>query len=243
MNVLGIDVGGTGIKSAVIDTTTGALLTDRYRISTPQPAIPETMMEVILDMIDYHQYDGKVGICFPSNISNHVVTTANNIDKSWIGIDLKKELEKRSSCNFVVHNDADMAGMAEMKLGAGKDKQGKVILLTIGTGLGSGMFFDGALIPNLELGSMEYKGKMVEKYASRSARKGEDLSWEMWGKRFNKFLQYVEMIVSPDLIILGGGDSKKFEKFEAYIDIKSPIEIAHFRNNAGIIGAALSTLE
>lgn len=239
MEVLGIDVGGSGIKGAPVNIVTGELLKERYRIPTPQPATPESVGDVIKELVDYFNWNGKVGVGFPAVVQNGIVLTASNIDKSWIGIPINSFLSKKTGCEVVAANDADVAGVAEFNFGGGKDKKGTVLLLTIGTGIGSVLFVNGELFPNTELGHLEFNKITVEEFASDATRKNMDLSWKNWGKRFNKVLKYFESLFFPDLIIIGGGASKKMEKFTEYIDIKTELIPAKLLNNAGIIGAAV----
>lgn len=240
MNILGIDIGGSGIKAAIIHTENGELVSERYRIDTPNPATPETVSEAITQVVDYFNWQGPVGCTFPTIIKKGQCMHPGNLGKVWVGVHVDQLFQNTSGVPFYVSNDADLAGVAEMSLGAGKGKMGKVFVITIGTGIGSGMFFDGKLIPNLELGRIYHtNGKIVERHVADSARKREDLSIKKWAKRFDKFLHHLVTIHSPGLIILGGGISKKYDQFQKYLTIDVPIEVAHFRNNAGIIGAAM----
>ncbi|MDA3892155.1 MAG: ROK family protein [Salinivirgaceae bacterium] len=238
MEVLGIDVGGSGIKGAPVNIETGELLQERYRIETPQPATPEAVGNTIKKLVDHFEWNGKVGVGFPAAVQNGAVKTASNIDKSWIGVPINTFLSKKTGCEVHVANDADAAGMAEVKFGGGKDQKGVVILLTIGTGIGTVLFLDGKLFPNTELGHLEFKNTTIEGYAADSVRKKEDLSWKDWGKRFNKVLKHFEQMFYPELIIIGGGVSKKMERFKAQIDINTKLIPAELLNEAGIIGAA-----
>jgi polyphosphate glucokinase len=240
MEVLGIDVGGSGIKGAIVNVETGMLVSDRFRLPTPKGAKPDDMAEIVQKIIEHFKWTGKVGCGFPTIISHGVALSSGNIDNSWRNTNVKELFEEKTGLSFEVANDADAAGMAEMKFGAGKDKEGLVMIITIGTGLGSGVFYNGTLIPNFELGVIPYKNfKRWEYYASDSAKQKNDLSYIEWGKRFNKFLKMIERSFSPDLIILGGGASKKMDKFEKLITIDVPVVAANFQNNAGILGAAL----
>lgn len=240
-HVLGIDIGGTGIKSAIVDIATGELITEKLRIATPQPATPERITNVLLHMIAELNYNGDVGICFPAVVKNNIVRTANNIGKSWIGTNLNELFGSQIDGAVTVCNDADMAGYAEVNLGAGRGVTGKVMVITIGTGLGSGMYYNGRLIPNMELGSLPFEGDLIERYVSKAVKKEKDLTWEEFGNRLDLFLRYVDQITNPDLIIIGGGYSKKYYKYKDYLSLNDKIEIAQFGNNAGIIGAAMST--
>ena len=243
MEVLGIDVGGSGIKGALVHMETGEMLSDRFRIPTPEGRKPEDMAEVVAQIVEYFNYNGPVGCGFPSVVKKGICKSPGNLHKSWVGVDIEKLFEKASGNDFTVINDADAAGYATMNYGIGKGMKGFVIMITIGTGLGSGAFLDGRLIPNFELGQIPYKKyEKIESWAAASARKREALSWEKWGKRFNKFLELVELIVSPDTIILGGGTSKYFGEYEEYITIDTEVIPAGLQNHAGIIGAATGCL-
>lgn len=241
MERLGIDVGGSGVKGAIVDTTTGELLSDRVRIPTPQPATPDAIAGVVADVVKQLDYSGPVGCSFPTVVVDGRALTAGNIDPSWRGTHVGELFGKATGLDFVVHNDADVAGIAEMELGAAKGLQGTVVMVTIGTGLGSGVFYNGVLVPNIELGRMPGKdGEPIEFYAGDRARKRDDLSWSEWGERFNYFLQRASRVLTPTHIILGGGASKKFDKFSDKIDIDASVQVARFGNNAGIIGAAMA---
>jgi len=243
MEVLGIDVGGSGIKGALVHMETGEMLSDRFRIPTPEGRKPEDMAEVVAQIVEYFNYNGPVGCGFPSVVKKGICKSPGNLHKSWVGVDIEKLFEKASGNDFTVINDADAAGYATMNYGIGKGMKGFVIMITIGTGLGSGAFLDGRLIPNFELGQIPYKKyEKIESWAAASARKREELSWKKWGRRFNKFLELVELIVSPDTIILGGGTSKYFGEYEEYITIDTEVIPAGLQNHAGIIGAATGCL-
>jgi polyphosphate glucokinase len=240
MEILGIDIGGSGIKGALVNAETGELLTDRYRIATPQPSTPEAIADVLKEVVDHFAWKGVVGCTFPAIIRNGVVHSAANVDKSWIGTDAKKLFEAKTGCDCTIINDADAAGIAEMVFGAGRDVPGVVIMLTLGTGIGSAVFVDGHLAPNTELGHIEMNGGDAEQQAADSARKREDLGWKAWGKRLNQYFQTLEFLLSPDLFIVGGGVSKKHEKFFGYIETRAPLIPAKMGNEAGIIGGAMA---
>ncbi len=240
MDVLGIDFGGSGIKGAIVDTVTGTLKTERYRIETPQPSTPEAVAGVMKQLTEHFNWTGKVGVGVPAVVKNGVVLTAANIDKGWIGVDANKLLSETTGCEVVCVNDADAAGIAEVHFGAGAREDGMVFLLTIGTGVGTVIFIQKHLVPNLELGHLEFKSKTIEQYAADSVRKEHDLSWKEWGKRFNKALKYYEKMFNPNLFIVGGGVSKKMDKFENLITIDTPVLPAQMQNEAGIIGAAVN---
>jgi len=242
--VLGIDIGGTGIKAAPVDINKGELLQERFRIDTPQPPTPRAMLSVIGDIIEHWKWEGKIGCGFPGVLKRGEVYTAANLSKQWIGINLADQIKKISFCEAVVINDADSAGLAEIKFGAGKEYNkhggGVVIMITLGTGIGTALFVDGHLVHNTELGHIEIDGKDAEKQAAASVRERKSLSWKKWGNRVNTYLQTMEKLFSPDLFIIGGGVSKKPDKFFQYIELKTKIVPAEMNNDAGIVGAALS---
>ncbi|MCF8371013.1 MAG: ROK family protein [Bacteroidales bacterium] len=240
MEVLGIDIGGSGIKGAMVNTETGELVGERHRIETPQPAKPQAIAETIKAIANHFDYKGKIGCGFPAVMQNGVIKTASNIHKSNIDVDANKLFSKVTGCEVNVFNDADVAGYAELKFGKYPDFKGMALFLTIGSGIGSALFYKGMLIPNTEFGHLFMdKGLKCEHYASDAVRKKKEMSWEKWGKRFNEVLQYLEFIFSPELIILGGGTSKKFDLFEMQLKIKAPVEPAKLLNQAGIIGGAM----
>lgn len=241
--VLGIDVGATGIKGAIVDTGSGKMITERIKMATPKGGKPKDMIKIVHDLINHHDWTGKpVGIGFPSVILNDIVMTASNIDSSWIGKDIVRLLKKETKTEAVVINDADAAGMAEMKFGHGKDQNGTVILLTLGTGIGSAVYIDGVLLPNTELGHLKFKGDVAEKLVSNSARTRRELDWKAYGKQLGDFLDYVNFLFSPNLILLGGGISKKFDNYGGYFPEHLKVKPASKQNNAGIIGAAMSAI-
>lgn len=240
MGTLGIDVGGSGVKGAIVDTSSGELLSERIRIPTPQPATPEGIAGVVKELVDQLDYSGPIGCSFPTVIVDGQARTAGNIDPAWRGTQVDQLFHEATGQPFVVQNDADVAGQAEMALGAGRGLGGMVIMVTIGTGLGTGVFYNGQLIPNIELGRMPgHDGEPIEFYAGDRARKVDELSWPEWGKRFDYFLQRTARVFSPDHFILGGGASKKLEKFADQLTVETTVQVAHFKNNAGIVGAAI----
>ena len=243
--VLGIDVGGSGIKGAIVDVKTGELLSERFRLETPQPSFPKVVAETVKKLVDHFEWTGPIGCGFPSIIKKGTALTAANIHKEWIGTNVEKLFAKATKCEVHVLNDADAAGMAEMSIGDAKMKKGTVILITIGTGLGSAVFLDGKLVPNSEFGHFYLKGHdtIAEKHASNAARKRNKLSWDEWGVRFNEYLNHLELLLSPDLFILGGGACKKMEKFEHQLKIDAKVIPAKLQNNAGIVGAAAYAYE
>lgn len=238
---LGIDVGGSGIKGAIVDLKKGALITERFRVPTPKPSVPSALAEAFNEVVEHFDWDDIIGCGFPAIIKNGHSYSASNIHKKWVGANASKILGKATGCKVVIANDADLAGLAEVHFGAGKGTSGTVMMITIGTGLGSGLFINGQLVPNTELGHVYLKDMKVvaERYAADSARKGFDLSWEEWGIRFNEYLKHIEFLFSPDLFILGGGGSKKFDNFSHLLTVKTKTIPAQLRNQAGIIGAAL----
>jgi len=235
----GIDIGGTGMKAGPVDLATGVLTADRYRIATPSPATPNAVADVAAQLVAHHQWNGPVGICMPSVVSRGIVRSAANIDDSWIGVDAHELFGDALQQPVAVMNDADAAGMAEMTWGVGADRPGVVMCLTFGTGIGSGLFVDGTLVPNTELGHLELDGFNAESQAAASARKRDDLSWAEWSERVDRYLRHVVALFSPDLIILGGGVSKEPDKWVDLLDPGCELMVAEFANNAGIAGAAL----
>lgn len=243
MKVLGIDIGGSGIKGNIVDLKTGKVLAERHRIETPKPATPKAVAKTVAKLVKHFDWKGPIGCGFPAAMQNGVAMTASNIDKSWIGTNAEKLFEEETSCPVRMVNDADAAGLAEAIWGAGKGKSGVTMLLTVGTGIGSAIINNGTLVPNTELGHLLFKGDIAEKYCSDAARKRDDLNWEQWGKRFNKYLHHINRLFYPDRIIIGGGASKRFAKFEDEIDVSVKVIPATLLNNAGIIGAALAAKE
>ncbi|TAG56478.1 MAG: ROK family protein [Cytophagales bacterium] len=240
MNILGVDIGGSGIKGAVVNTVTGELLQERFRLDTPIPATPQAVASTVKQLVQHFEWKGKIGVGFPAVIRKGIAKTAANVDASWVNIDVDKLISETTSCETNVINDADAAGIAEMKFGIGKNKKGVVLMITVGTGIGSALFYDGKLIPNTEYGHLFYKGEVAEKFCSDSARKKIDLKWDEWAKRFNLFLKHLERTISPDLIIIGGGVAKKQEKYFHLLSLDTEIKIATLENNAGIVGAAMN---
>lgn len=241
MHILGIDIGGSGIKGTLVDIKKGEFAVERHRIATPQPSTPTAVAKTVAEIATHFKYKGPIGCTFPAVILHGVAMSAANVDKSWIGTDAETLFAEATGCPVHVLNDADAAGVAEMTHGVGRDRQGVVIMLTLGTGIGSAIFIDGILVPNTEFGHVEMNnGQEAEHYAASSVRESEDLSWKKWGKRLNKYLNYMEVLFTPDLFILGGGVSKKSEKFMEYIDVRAEVLPAELLNDAGIIGAAMA---
>ncbi len=241
MDVLGIDIGGTGIKGAVVDTTNGELKTDRLRLPTPEKSTPEILGQMIADIARENKWRGPIGCGFPGVIRSDVVCTAANLDKSWVGVNLASLIKKRTGCTATVLNDADAAGLAEVEFGAGRCIKGVIFVITIGTGIGTAVFHDGVLLPNTELGHLIlHKDKEAEEIISERTRTNKGLSWKQWAKRVNRYLVYLENLFWPELFILGGGGVKKPEKFLPFLETRTAISLAKFGNKAGIIGAALA---
>jgi polyphosphate glucokinase len=240
MTVLGIDIGGSGIKAAIVDTKTGELISERHRIQTPKPATPEAIAKVVKEIVTHFNWKKAVGCSFPTTIVDGKCIHSGNLSEKWLNVKVDKLFKKECNLPFYVSNDADLAGVAEVNLGAGKNEKGVVITITIGTGIGSGLFYNGVLIPNLEIGKMLHSdGKIIEFFAADSARKKEDLTLKQWALRFDSLLNYARIVFSPNLIILGGGISKKYDQFKEYLETDVDVKVAKFRNNAGIIGAAM----
>ena len=239
--ILGIDVGGSGIKGAPVDAETGALIQERYRIPTPEGGKPEDVADVVAQIIRFFNWNGPVGIGFPAAIKNGIALTAANIHKKWIDTHIPTLIKQRTGCSSFIVNDADAAGLAEINFGAGKNLFGSVLVITVGTGLGSAFFVNKQLFPNTEFGHIIVNGRVAEHYASDATRKLEDLDWPMWAKRFNEYLASMERLLWPDTFIIGGGVSKKQEKVSEYIKtVKAELLFAQLKNDAGIIGAALA---
>jgi polyphosphate glucokinase len=240
MKILGIDIGGTGIKGAVVNTKTGELLTERFRIPTPKPATPEAVAKVVKEMIAHFEWTKAVGCSFPTTIVNGKCIHSGNLSGEWLNVKVDKLFKKVCKLPFFVSNDADLAGLAEVNLGAAKKEKGVVIVITIGTGIGSGLFFNGKLIPNLEIGKMLHtNGEIIELHTADSARKRENLKLQEWAKRFDALLAYIQLVYSPNLVVLGGGISKRYDGFKDYLMADVNVKVAEFKNNAGIIGAAI----
>ena len=240
MEILGIDIGGSGIKGAPVNIKKGELLAPRHRIPTPQPSKPKAVAKVVGEIARYFDWTGPIGAGFPAVIQHGVARTAANIHKGWINTDAAALFSEATGCSVTVVNDADAAGIAEMTFGAGKGRDGVVLLVTIGTGLGTSVFVDGHLLPNTELGHIEIDCEDAELMASDAARKDHNLSWRKWTTRFDTYLLRLEALFWPDLIILGGGISKKHEKFVPRLTVRAEVVPAEMLNEAGIIGAALA---
>ena len=241
-NGFGIDIGGTGIKGAMVDLDRGELAGDRVRIPTPQPATVPAVLDTVVAVIDQAGWTGPVGCTFPGVVRHGVVGSAANVDHTWIGTDLAAELTARLGHPSTVLNDADAAGIAEMRFGAGRGISGVVLIATLGTGIGTALFVDGKLVPNTEFGHLEIDGYDAEKRAASSVKSGEGLSYKAWSVRLQRYFSCIEMLLSPDLIIVGGGISKKAEKFLPRLQLQAPIVPAELLNQSGIVGAAVSAI-
>jgi polyphosphate glucokinase len=242
MHALGIDIGGTGIKAAPVDVTTGKLLADRQKIETPRPALPEPIADVVKKLTTAFNWSGPVGITFPGVVTDGETRTAANLDPAWIGYDAASLFGQATGNPVRVLNDADAAGVAEMRFGAGVGQQGTVLMLTFGTGIGSALFIKGILVPNTEFGHIEIRGRDAESRASERAKELHDLSWGKWAGRVDEYLQHIEALLSPSLIIVGGGISKQADKWVPRLTgIRAKIVPAALLNDAGIVGAAMAT--
>ncbi len=239
MQALGIDIGGSGIKGAPVDIKTGKLLAERIRIPTPKGAKPKAVSLVVAEIAQSFKWKGPIGVGFPAPIKHGVAMMAANVSEKWVGVNADELISSITGCKCHVGNDADVAGMAEMSFGAGKGEHGTVIMITLGTGIGSAIFFNGHLIPNTEFGHMQIDGQDAEHRASDAARQREDMSWKKYAKRLNEYLNEMEKLFWPDLFIIGGGISKQHEKFLPLLKLQSKIVPAQFQNEAGIVGAAL----
>jgi len=240
MKILGIDIGGSGIKGAPVDTRTGKLLAERIRIKTPKKAEPQPVAEVVAEIARSFEWQGPIGIGFPAPIKSGFTLMAANVSEKWVGLNADELFTKTTGCECTMINDADAAGLAEMKFGAGKGQPGTVILLTLGTGIGSAIFYQGKLLPNTEFGHLDMKGQDAEHRASDAVRQRDDLSWKKYAKRLNKYIATMNKLFWPDLFIIGGGISKESEKYLPLIKTETPIVPAQFLNEAGIAGAALA---
>ena len=238
MDILGIDIGGSGIKGAVVTVETGQLISETLLLETPKPATSDRVVNVTGELVKLFDWHGSIGCGFPAVVQEGVVKTAANIDPGWIGIDAQESLQQETGCVCSVINDADAAGLAEMTFGSGRGRMGPVLILTLGTGIGSALFYRGKLFPNLELGCLPLKGSPAEHYASAAVRKKEKLSWKTWTKRLNKFLGHVEHLFTPELIIIGGGISSRHAEFFPLIETRAELVPAFFLNQSGIVGAA-----
>ena len=238
--LLGIDIGGTGIKGAPVDTATGKLAAERHRIPTPQPATPVAVAQVVAEVARAFDWTGPSGATFPAVIKGGVARTAANVDKSWIGTNAAQLFSDAIGAPVTVMNDADAAGVAEVAFGAGRGHRGVLIMVTLGTGIGSALFVEGELVPNTELGHIQIDGKDAERHAAESVREAKNLSWRAWAKRLDEYFDTLEALFSPDLFVVGGGVSKKSDRFLPYLSTAVPVIPAELLNDAGIVGAALA---
>jgi polyphosphate glucokinase len=242
MHALGIDIGGSGIKAAPVDVDTGKLLAPRQKIATPRPAKPDAVADVVKQLTTSFSWSGPIGITFPGVVIDGVTRTAANLDPAWIGTDAGALFAKATANQVRVLNDADAAGVAEITFGAGVGQKGTVLMLTFGTGIGSALFIEGLLVPNTEFGHIEIHGHDAETRASERAKELGDLSWGKWAGRVDEYLQHIEALLSPHLIIVGGGISKQSEKWVPRLTgIRAKIVPAVLLNDAGIVGAAMAT--
>ncbi len=242
MHILGIDIGGSGIKGAPVDTETGQLLAERIRIKTPKDGEPEPMAEVVKKIAGSFNWSGQIGIGFPAPIKSGVAMMAANVSEKWVGTNANALFTKITGCECTMINDADAAGLAEMTFGAGRGQPGTVIMITLGTGIGTAIFHRGHLLPNTEFGHLEIEGEDAEFRASDAARQREELSWKKYAKRLNKYFTAMEKLFWPDLFIIGGGISKESEKYLPLLTIETPVVTAQMLNQAGIVGAALGAI-
>jgi len=238
-SVIGVDIGGTGIKGAAVDVAKGDLATERVRLLTPSPATPDAVAGVVAELFDKIGVDGTAGITMPAVIRGGVVETAANIDDAWIGVNAVELFSRTTGRAVAVVNDADAAGLAEVRYGAGRDASGVVVMVTLGTGIGSALFVDGVLVPNTELGHLPLHHGDAEDWAAESVRESEELSWKQYAHRLRKYLELVEKLLWPQLIIIGGGVSKKADKFLPRIELRTQVVPAELRNEAGIVGAGV----
>jgi len=240
MQVLGIDVGGSGIKGAPVDTKTGKLTAERVRIKTPRNAEPEPVAEVVAEIARSFNWNGPIGIGFPAPIKAGVAMMAANVSDKWVGTNADDLFTKTTGCDCTMINDADAAGLAEMKFGAGRGQPGTVIMFTLGTGIGTAIFHRGNLLPNTEFGHLDMLGRDAEHRVSDAVRQREELTWKKFAKRLNRYLVQMEKLFWPDLFIVGGGISKQSDKYLPLLEIRTPIIPAQLLNQAGIVGAALA---
>jgi len=241
VQILGVDIGGTGIKAAPVDMTTGMLVAGRVKLATPQPAEPDALAAIVRELVTGFGWKGPVGIAFPGVITDGITRTAANLDPAWIGLAARALFGKATGLQVNMINDADAAGLAEMKFGAGAGHRGTVLMLTFGTGIGSALFIDGLLVPNTEFGHIEIRGKDAEKRASEHAKELHDLSWGVWAGRVDEYLEHMEALLSPGLFIIGGGISRKSDKFLPLLTgLTAPVVPAAMHNDAGIVGAGMA---
>ncbi|HEV7212978.1 MAG TPA: ROK family protein [Blastococcus sp.] len=243
MQGFGVDIGGSGIKGCPVDLDAGQLIGERVRIETPQPSLPDSVYAVVAQIVDSFSWTERIGVTFPGVMKHGVAHTAANVDKSWLGTDVDAGLSQHIPGDVTTLNDADAAGLAEMRYGAGRDQGGVVLMLTFGTGIGSALFVEGHLVPNTEFGHIQVDGKDAERRASAAVRDREGLSYPEWAKRVDRYLDVLEAGLWPDLIIVGGGVSKKADKWVPLLSTRTPVVAAQLQNDAGIVGAALAAYE
>ncbi|GAA1254331.1 ROK family protein [Kitasatospora nipponensis] len=240
-SVFGVDIGGSGIKGAPVDLARGALAEPRHKVLTPRPASPDSVLAAVREVVGHFGHQGAVGLTFPGVVVEGQTRTAANVDQGWIGLDAERLFHEALGLPTVLLNDADAAGLAEIAHGAGRGQDGVVLVLTFGTGIGSALFVDGALVPNTELGHLELRGKDAEHRASSAAREKHDLSWAQWAERVDEYLDLVERLFSPQLVVIGGGVSRKHDKFLPLMKERAARVVpAELRNDAGIVGAAMA---
>ncbi len=240
----GIDVGGSGVKGGIVDLDTGQLIGDRFKLPTPQPSTPDAVAATIAKVVEHFDWTGPLGVTYPGVITHGVVRTAANVDKTWIGTDVNDVYSRALGGRPVtVLNDADAAGLAEQRFGAGKDVDGVIALLTFGTGIGSAVIHHGLLLPNTEFGHIEVGGKEAEHRAASSVKENKDWSYERWTQEVTKVLVAVENAIWPDLIIVGGGISRKADKWVPLLKNRTPVVAAALQNSAGIVGAAMAAVD
>ncbi len=239
----GIDIGGSGIKGAIVRLATGELATDRVRVPTPTPSTPDAVATIVADLTSRLGWTGVVGATFPAVIKHGVAKSAANVDPHWIGTDVDAVFTKATGLDVTVLNDADAAGLAEVRFGAAKAVRGVVILLTFGTGIGSALLVDGTLVPNTELGHLELNGHDAESRAAASVKERHDMSYKKWAERVQEYMSHVERLFSPDLFVVGGGVSKEAQKWVPLLRLSTPVKAAQLLNNAGIVGAAIAAAE
>ncbi|MET7382025.1 polyphosphate--glucose phosphotransferase [Streptomyces sp. NPDC005526] len=246
MQIFGVDIGGSGIKGAPVDLDKGDLAQERFKVLTPHPATPDAVADGVKEVVDHFGWTGPVGLTFPGVVTGGaMIRTAANVDRSWVDTDARALFgERLGGLPVTVVNDADAAGVAEMSFGAGRGRRGTVVLLTFGTGIGSAVFADGVLVPNTELGHLELGGHEAEKRASSKAKEDHDLTWEHWARRVTKYLAHLEMLFSPELFIIGGGVSRKSQKFLHLLEgVRAEVVPAQLQNDAGIVGAAMRAVK
>ncbi len=239
----GVDIGGSGIKGARADLVAGDLASERHKILTPQPATPEAVVAVITEIVSTAGWTQPFGCTFPGIVRHGVLHSAVNLDKSWLGVNLEHLASEATGLPVAALNDADAAGLAEARFGAAKGRDGVVIVVTLGTGIGTAVLVDGHLLPNSELGHLLLHGDSAERYAAASVRQRKNLSWKEWGGRLQEYFSHLEFLFSPDVFIIGGGVSRKSEKFLPYLDVEAEIIPAQLQNQAGIVGAAVVAAE